>query len=96
MKETPYFIPKVGKPTREGAKKMREEFNAAINAADQTHAREMAERGGLVETSDAHRLEWVSKNWGGQRADYASHVLNRGGTGDLSDIRSFIDAQTKA
>jgi hypothetical protein len=41
--------------------------------------------------TDADRLAWVSLASGGQRTDYAMHVLQRGGTGDLSDIRSFID-----
>lgn len=37
-------------------------------------------------------LEWISVEWGGIRHDYAAWVLRRGGTGDLGDLRSFIDA----
>lgn len=43
-------------------------------------------------STDERRLAWLGQNWGGQRADFASHVLARGGTGDLSDIRTFVDA----
>lgn len=45
--------------------------------------------------ADAERLEWLSLKWGGLRGDYAAWVLRRGGTGDLSDIRSFVDAARK-
>ncbi|MFN7782248.1 MAG: hypothetical protein ACK5PG_05900 [Lysobacterales bacterium] len=41
-------------------------------------------------------LEWVSMEWGGRRHDYAAWVLKRGGTGDLGDLRSFIDAARAA
>jgi len=45
--------------------------------------------------ADEERLEWLSLKWGGLRGDYAAWVLRRGGTGDLSDIRSFVDAARK-
>jgi hypothetical protein len=41
-------------------------------------------------------LEWVSVEWGGKRHDYSVWVLRRGGTGDLGDLRSFIDAARAA
>jgi hypothetical protein len=50
----------------------------------------------LPAITDTDRLAWISHAWGGQRVDYASHVVARGGTGDLSDIRSFIDAAMAA
>jgi len=40
----------------------------------------------------AARLVWASHAWGGQRHDYSSHVLRRGGDGDLSDVCTFIDS----
>jgi hypothetical protein len=46
--------------------------------------------------SDAGRLAWVAQAWGGQRDDFASHTLTRGGNGDLSDIRTFVDAAAAA
>ncbi|OWY32492.1 hypothetical protein [Herbaspirillum aquaticum] len=50
----------------------------------------------VADERDAERLEWVSHAWGGQRHDYANHVLSRGGDGDLSDIRTFIDKHLPA
>lgn len=45
-----------------------------------------------VVVGDAKRLLWVSRNWSATVGDqYVAHVLRVGGTGDLSDIRSFID-----
>ena len=54
----------------------------------------LADRQRLQAEVEAHssRLEWVSHAWGGKRNDYATHVLRRGGDGDLSDICTFIDA----
>jgi len=45
---------------------------------------------------DTRRLEWLAKHWGGQRRDFSLHVLTRGGTGDLSDIRTFVDDEMRA
>lgn len=49
-----------------------------------------------ADAGDTRRLEWLAKHWGGQRRDFALHVLERGGTGDLSDIRTFIDDECRA
>lgn len=54
----------------------------------------LADRTRLQAEVDSHaaRLMWASHAWGGQRHDYSSHVLRRGGDGDLSDVCMFIDA----
>lgn len=48
----------------------------------------------MVRDAQEHerRLLWVSENWVASTGNkYESHVMNRGGTGDLSDICTFID-----
>jgi hypothetical protein len=47
------------------------------------------------DAGDTRRLEWLAEHWGGQRRDFSLHVLTRGGTGDLSDIRTFVDAEMR-
>jgi len=44
---------------------------------------------------DTRRLEWLATHWGGKRRDFSLHVLTRGGTGDLSDIRTFVDDEMR-
>lgn len=44
---------------------------------------------------DARRLNWIGRSGGINQSDYAAHVLDRGGDGDLSDIRTFVDKQSK-
>jgi hypothetical protein len=42
---------------------------------------------------DAERLVWLSRNLSADLLNsYTRHVLMRGGDGDLSDIRTFIDS----
>lgn len=48
------------------------------------------------DAGDTRRLEWLAQHWGGQRRDFSLHVLTRGGTGDLSDIRAFVDDEMRA
>ena len=62
-----------------------------IDLLHEAHDILTAEPVASVPDGDARRLLWVSHAWGGQRPDYAMHVLQRGGDGDLSDIRTFID-----
>jgi hypothetical protein len=46
---------------------------------------------------DAERLEWFSRHLSIERLNqYVRYVLQRGGDGDLSDIRTFIDAAIAA
>lgn len=47
------------------------------------------------DAGDTRRLGWLAKHWGGQRRDFSLHVLTRGGTGDLSDIRTFVDDEMR-
>jgi hypothetical protein len=47
------------------------------------------------ESSDARRLEWLAKEWGGQRHDFSNYVVLRGGVGDLSDIRGLVDEEMR-
>lgn len=63
---------------------------------ESTQARQPVARPDLNDM-DAARLAWVAKNWCSPVGrEFAMHVLKRGGTGDLGDIRSFVDEQLKA
>jgi hypothetical protein len=44
----------------------------------------------MYDGKDAERLQFAMHNWGPR--EFAMHVLRRGGNGDLSDCRSFVDA----
>ncbi|MEX5744694.1 hypothetical protein [Massilia sp. X63] len=49
------------------------------------------------DAKDAARLLWFSREWDSEHATaYCRHVLMRGGDGDLSDIRTYLDAAMSA
>ena len=48
----------------------------------------------MYDGKDAERLQFAMRKWGPH--EFAMHVLRRGGDGDLSDCRSFVDAAIAA
>lgn len=71
--------------TRADARTLAERVHATLAAAPLP---EQAE--------DAARLLWVAQQWGyQQRPDFAMYIVEHEGTGDLADLRTFIDATRK-
>ena len=69
-----------GKATKEEVQEEYDIFKAAIE--------ELAK--------DAERLEWAMNNMSQHNYTlFGMHVMNIGGTGDVSDCRSFVDARIK-
>jgi len=73
------------------------DWTGELIAPDLPHSLRTAETAGKAPASvpsDTVRLAWIADGWTpGHEVEYVQHVLTRGGTGDLDDMRTFIDLQ---